>query len=315
MGLDPGRLLLLATRVVPRLPGWLSAAAFRTAADLATLARLQGVRRLEDNLRRAAPWAQGRAMRRLVRDAMRSYLRYYEEALRLPSVGPEQLGQRVRVIGYDAVRAHLATGRPVVVAVGHTGNWDLAGAWSGQFLAHVITVAEHLEPEEVFRSFLDFRQGLGMTIVPLAEDGSTFRQLLRLTRGEVIVPLLADRDLSRHGVEVELFGEPARVAAGPANLALATGSPLVPAHIHYERLRGARRQAAGARWGIVIDFAPAIAAPDGAVRSHAAHAMTQAWVDAVAQRIATHPQGWHMLQPVFVADLDPDRLQPAAAGG
>ncbi len=314
MRLDPGALLLTAARVVPRLPTWLSAAIFAGVADVATLTGIAGVKQLRANIARAVPDASDSELRRLTRRGMRSYMRYYEEALRLPSVSAAQLAARVRLVNGEWARAEMDAGRPVVAALGHLGNWDLAGAWATGFLAPVTTVAEHLEPEELFQGFLDFRRGLGMTIIPLEKDGSTFRELLRETRsGASLVPLLADRDLSRSGVDVELLGERARVAPGPAALALATGSALTSVTIRHERLRGPRRQAAGSRWGIVVTFGDRIEPPAGVPREEAVARMTQRWVDEIGEFIRHYPTDWHMLQPVFVADLDPARLNPAGS--
>jgi lauroyl/myristoyl acyltransferase len=313
--IDGGALFVHATRIVPRLPAPVAAGLFRAVADVAWALRIGGVRQLEANLSRVSPGADRRALRRLSRAGMRSYMRYYEEALRLPSVSSEQLAHRVRTTGDGPIRARLAEGGSVVLALGHNGNWDLAGAWAEKHLGHVVTVAEHLEPEELFQSFLAFREGLGMTIIPLEKDGNTFRDLLRHARSEAcVVPLLADRDLSRNGVEVEAFGEPMRVAAGPASLALTAHAPLFATMIRHERLRGARAQAAGSRWGIVIDFGPEIAAPTGLAKADAVQAMSQAWVDDLAAGIAAHPTDWHMLQKVFVADLDPARLARTLGG-
>lgn len=314
MRLDPAALLLAAARVVPRLPAPLSAGLFAGVAEIAALTGTGGVGQLRANLARAVPDAPERRLRRLTRRGMRSYMRYYEEALRLPTVSDAQLGQRVRTVNDGWIRAERAAGRPVVLALGHLANWDLAGAWATRFLAPVVTVAEHLEPEELFQSFLDFRRGLGMTIIPLEQDGSTFRALLHETRsGAPLVPLLADRDLSRTSVDVELLGERARVAPGPATLALATGAQLAGVSIHYERLRGARRHAAGSRWGIVITFGDPVAPPHGADREEAVASMTQEWVSQLGDAIRAHPEDWHMLQRVFVADLDPARLKPAGS--
>lgn len=314
MRLDPGTLLIAASRVVPRLPRWLTAGIFAGVADVVTLAGVGGVEQLRANLARAVPDATERELRRLTRRGMRSYMRYYEEALRLPALSQAELGGRVRPVNAEWLRAELVAGRPVVAALGHLGNWDLAGAWAPQFLGHVVTVAEHLEPEELFQSFLDFRRGLGMTIIPLEQDGSTFRNLLRETRNSAsIVPLLADRDLSRTSVDVELLGERARVAPGPAALALATGSVLTWVTIHYERLRGPRRHAAGSRWGIVVTFGDPIPPPGDVSREDAIARMTQVWVDEVGAGIRARPEDWHMLQPVFVRDLDPARLKPAGS--
>lgn len=314
MRLDPGRLLIVAAGVVPKLPAWLSAAIFRGVADVASTFGIGGTQQLRRNLARAVPDADDRELRRLTRKGMRSYMRYYEEALRLPGVDDAQLGARVRLVGVEWITEEMSAGRPVVAALAHLGNWDLAGAWATRFLGPVVTVAEHLQPEELFRGFLAFRRGLGMTIIPLEKDGSTFRALLRESRsGAPIIPLLADRDLSRTSVDVELLGERARVAPGPAALALATGNGLTPVGIHYERLRGPRRQAAGSRWGIVITFGERIDPPADVPREEAIAAMTQQWVTVVGDFIRRHPEDWHMLQPVFVADLDPARLKPAGS--
>jgi KDO2-lipid IV(A) lauroyltransferase len=42
--------------------------------------------------------------------------------------------------------------------------------------------------------------------------------------------------------------------------------------------------------------------------------MMQQVADVFAGGIRAHPQDWHMLQRVFVADLDPARLAAALAG-
>jgi len=312
--IDPARLLLLGWRVAGRTPEVVVRAAMHVAADVAWLRRGAGVRRLEANLARVRPEADGPALRRLSRQGMRTYLRYYAEAFTLGGVRPEQIDARVRVEGEDGIRAALSEGRGVVAALAHQGNWDLAGAWAGRNLAPVTTVAERLEPPEVFDAFVALREGVGMRILALDKGGSVFRELVRAVRTDAaFVPLLADRDLSASGVEVTLFDERARVAAGPAALSLATGAPLVPVSIQHERLRGARRRAAGARWGIVVRFHPPVRLPDATPDDERVAVLTQAWVDVVAADIAAEPVHWHMLQRVFVADLDPSRLPAAQA--
>ena len=44
-------------------------------------------------------------------------------------------------------------------------------------------------------------------------------------------------------------------------------------------------------------------------REAAIHAISQAWVDVWARGIAAHPEDWHMLQPIFLEDLDLSRLK------
>ncbi|KAE8762826.1 phosphatidylinositol mannoside acyltransferase [Georgenia thermotolerans] len=311
MSIDIARVFRLAQRGVEHLPEPVARAAFTAVADGAWLARGGGVRQLETNLARLRPDLSHRAVRRLSRENMRGYLRYYREAFQLPRLSRDRIEARVRVIGDAAIRAELAAGRSVQCALSHSGNWDLAGAWGTGELGHVLTVAEHLEPEEVFQGFLRFRTGLGMTIIPLEKGRNVFRELLRLSRtGAYLVPLLADRDLSHTGVEVDLAGHRARVAPGPAALSLATGQPLHAVMIRHERLHGARRRAAGGPWGIVVEFSPRLDRPGEQLT---VAELTQRWVDWVGARLRRHPEAWHMLQKVFLADLDADRLARSAA--
>lgn len=320
MKVDVARAYAFAWRVTGRLPDRVPRAVFRLVADAVWLRRGGGVRQLEANLRRVRPDAGPRELRRLSLAGMRSYMRYFGEAFALSGVSPEQLAARVRLAG-DEVPGLIADGRMVVLALGHLGNWDLAGAWATTHLGRTVTVAERLKPEALFQEFLAFRESIGLEIIPLAgAGGGVFRELVRAVKrpGGGLVPLLADRDLTSRGVEVDLFGERARVAAGPAALAVATGAPLAATVIRYERLRGARRRAAGAPWGLVVEFGPVLRVPDGVPRGEQVQVLTQAWVDSLAEGIARHPQDWHMLQKVFVADLDPERyartLAAEAAG-
>jgi KDO2-lipid IV(A) lauroyltransferase len=48
-------------------------------------------------------------------------------------------------------------------------------------------------------------------------------------------------------------------------------------------------------------------------RKQKAAAMTQQLADVFAEGIRKHPADWHMLQPVFTADLDQERLAAAIA--
>ncbi|HEY5515468.1 MAG TPA: phosphatidylinositol mannoside acyltransferase [Pengzhenrongella sp.] len=303
------RAFAVAWRVAGHVPEPVLRAVATIGADAAWLRRGTGVRQLERNLARVRPDASRRELRQLSRAGMRSYSRYYRETFALSSYPPERIAARGRMVGGEPVRAELAAGRTVLMALGHTGNWDLAGAFATVQLGHVTTVVERLEPEALYQEFLEFRQGLGITIIALdGSGGDVFRQLVRAVRGgPTLLPLLADRDLTARGIEVDLFGARARVAVGPAALAVSTGAMLLAAGIYYERLHGDRRRAAGSPWGIVLDFGPPVTVPTDLPRAEQLMVMTQSWVDAVGAGIAAHPQDWHMLQKIFVEDLDPAR--------
>lgn len=283
-------------RLVRLLPEAVAYRAFDLVADLAWWRSGAGVQRLQANLSRVCPSLDDDGLRALTRAGMRSYLRYWCDSFRLPDWSAQRLADSVRVEGDAPVRAALAEGRGVVMFLGHLGNWDHAGAWSTTELAPVTTVAERLRPERLFDRFVRFRERLGMTIVPLTGGSDVFRTLTKALRGGGFVPLLADRDLTSGGVEVDFLGEPARMAVGPAALALSTGAALFTVSIHYERT-------AAARHGIVVTWHPQIDTSDVGTGRAAVAALTQRCADQLAAAVRQHPQDWHMLQRVFVADL------------
>jgi KDO2-lipid IV(A) lauroyltransferase len=188
----------------------------------------------------------------------------------------------------------------VVVALPHSGNWDVAGLWLVNQGYPFSTVVERLNPEVLFDRFVGYRQSLGMRVLPLTGGDRPPTEVLteRLRAGEVVC-LVADRDLSRSGVEVQFFGEPTRMPAGPALLAASTGAVLLPAHMFY----------LPEGWGQWIG--PPIELADGPLRDRVQRA-TQRLADVFAARIAAQPADWHMLQKLWLADLAPARLQPLA---
>ncbi|MCM3554664.1 phosphatidylinositol mannoside acyltransferase [Janibacter melonis] len=294
-------------RALRLLPAPLAYALFDAVSAVVTRRDGPSVQRLRSNYARVRPDLGPAELQELTADGVRRAFRYYVEAFRLPALSGEQVDDLVHITGTEPMLAELEQGRPVLAFLGHTGNWDLAGAWCARHLGHVVTVAERLRPEEMFQAFLDFREGeLGMTIHP-AERGTFGALLAQLRTGDpVVMPLLSDRDLSASGVEVDLAGERARVAAGPAALAVETGVPLFPVTMrHVPRGRH--------RWGLDITVHPAVDVPAEGTRTQRVAAATQACADALGAAIREHPQDWHMMQRVFVADLSARRRAPDEA--
>ncbi len=288
MNADPA--YALGWTVVRKLPVALTGRVFDRIADVAWWRRGRGVQRLEGNLRRVV--GPERDIRRLSRKAMRSYLRYWLEAFRLPEMTPEEIIGRADVTGWEKIISTLDSGRGVVLALPHVGNYDHAGAWITLKGAPFTTVMERLQPESLYERFVAYRESLGMEILPLTGSGaSVFGTLARRLRDGRLVCLVSDRDLSDTGVEVEFFGRPARMAGGPAALAVQTGAALMPVSLWFT---------AGG-WGILVQ--EEITVPGDGDRKDKIRRMTQELADAFAEGIAAHPEDWHMLQRVWVEDL------------
>lgn len=258
------------------------------------------MRRLRANYVRVRPELSAGGLEALVQAGMRSYLRYWCEAFRLPELSVVELAASVRPVGAEALRTELAQGRSVAAFLAHMGNWDLAGAWSSSSLAPVVTVAERLRPEALFEEFVSFRTGLGMSILPLTGGAPSFPELVRAVEGGGrLVPLLADRDLTSHGVEVVFCGRRARMAAGPAALAVSTGCSLYPISMRHESVP--RRVAPGG-WRTVITFHDRVVDDGGGSSEERVARLTQRCAEVMSVQVRRYTQDWHMMQQVFVGD-------------
>ena len=289
-------------RAVRALPERAAYRLFDRIADLVVRRGGKGVQRLRANYAKARPELNERDLDTLVRAGMRSYMRYYCEAFRLPSLSRGHIDQAVVVSGEEEVRAFCEKGETVVVFVGHLGNFDLAAAWSASNLAPVTTVAERLEPEEVFQEFVAFRKSINMDIIPLTGGEDPFAALVQTARGGGrVIALASDRDLTSNGVEVELVGHRARMAKGPAVLSLLTGAPLYCAAIHYEP---APDGGGLGGYRTVIDFSDRLFPRVDGPAAVKAQDLIQQCADHLSGTIREHTSSWHMLQRVFVEDLD-----------
>jgi len=277
-------------RLVRTLPERWALGLFDRAADRA--ARDGGPVQLRRNLARVLGTAPQQVPDDLVRAGLRSYARYWCEAFRLPAMDPGWLADRIEAAatGIEHIHAAVAGGRGVILALPHSGNWDLAGVWVVRRIGRPTVVAERLDPESLFRRFVRFREQLGFEIVPLTGGTAPPFDLLteRLRQGRV-VGLLGERDLTGSGVPVTFFGEPTCMPSGPARLALGTGAPLLPVHCWFTP----------DGWGVDVG---APIDTDGGVR-----ATTQRLADRFAAGIAAHPADWHMLQPLWTADVQARR--------
>jgi KDO2-lipid IV(A) lauroyltransferase len=238
------------------------------------------------------PEATDKELEEVVHEGLRRYLRYWLEAFRLPSIDTKELPRRFRLVeGEDRLSVAIASGRGVVCALPHMGNWDLAGAWVNQVHAPLTTVVERLKPEALFDRFVDYRRSLGMEVLALTGEAPPFRTLLERLRAGHLICLVADRDLTSSGLPVQFFGEQARMPGGPAALAIATGAVLFPVSLWVQG-----EETVGC-------IHPQVQPPADGPKTWRIATTTQSVVNVFETAIGEHPADWHMLQPLWDADV------------
>lgn len=272
-------------RIVRWLPEHTAYKISYSVADFLVKKNGKSVQRLRLNLSRTQPNLTSLDLEILVVDAMRSYMRYWCDTFRFPDWSQERVVNTVSVTNEHLLMDAIAAKTGVIVALPHAGNWDHAGAYFCAKGVPLVTVAERLKPEKLFLKFLSYRESMGMQVLPL--DGRVLDTLEKRLNDGALVALVADRDLSRSGIEVNFFGGPARMPAGPALLAIRTKAPLITAFVSYTQS------------GIHIEF-NTVVLPSSGSESEMVQEIVQMTAKQFENGIARDPQDWHMLQRIWV---------------
>lgn len=296
-----------------RLLSRVEVGAFKTGGRLApllppsmALAISGGVRRVltrqmrpqrfmaERHMRRAlGPEASESQIEMAVDEVFASYARYWFETLRLGGLERSRIEESLSVEGFDMYTDALAQGNGCVLALPHLGQWEVAGAWLGIKGYRLTTVAEELEPAELYRWFVDLRERrFGMNVYSASDPDVVTKLVRSLSRGDTVA-LLSDRDLGRKGPEVMFFGEKTTMPPGPALLAIETGAPLLPAAV-YEL----------GDWRYEAIVRPPLEVPKEGTKTEKIVALTQELAYELEGLIRRAPAQWHLLQSNWPSDRE-----------
>ena len=223
----------------------------------------------------------------MVRNAFRSYARYWVEAFRAADIAPDEIDRRTTTEGFEHLDAALEGGSGVVVLLAHHGSWDTAARWAETHRYHLAVVAEVVRPRGLFRKFVALREAIGLEVVPLQRGTTMTSRLAEVAKANHLVGLLTDRDLTGRAPVVSFFGEDARIPVGPVIVSQRTGAPIVPITM---------LQRPGRRWHLHVFPPIGIGGLDTAAAS-------QRVASALEDIIREAPEQWHAFQPVWLADL------------
>lgn len=175
---------------------------------------------VDENLARAFPERSERWRRSVAVASYRHLGRESAALLRLDARTPEEVRDRVKVTGIEAVREEIEGGRGVLLLTGHLGNWEMGGAAVAAHGLPIDVVAKRQRNPLFERRLRGTRERLGMTVIYRHE---ATREILRSLRGARAVALVADQNERTGGMFVDFFGVPAATVRGPGLLAARTG--------------------------------------------------------------------------------------------
>ena len=217
-----------------------------------------------------------------VRRAYASYGQYWAETARL-TPATDLSGAHFEIDGVEQLEAIL-NGKGAVLALPHLGTWEVGAIYMAQHGRPLTAVAEELKPRSLNDWFLREREALGVHVVTL--DPSAISTLLGVLRRGNPIALIADRDITGNGVEVEFFGATTTLPGGPAILSLRAGVPLYPCAVFQQEHGGHR-----------VIMRPAIVTERrGSFRADVAR-ITQDLAHELERLISLAPEQWHVFQP------------------
>lgn len=291
MGIDALRTYQAGAAAARLAPAPLRRAVIEAGATAGELTMADRRRQVERNLTRVlGPDLSALQRRRLTHRSFASYTRYWVESFRLPTVSKAELDWSLDYVGFERILAARAEGVGPIMLLPHLGGWEWAAFWLARVEGLQVTaVVEPIEPPELLEWFTDFRQSLGMNIIPLGPNAGG--ELLRAIKDRHIVCLLSDRDVGGSGVEVEFFGERTKIPAGAATLALRTGAQILPCGVYF----------AGQRHHCHVQ-PPLPAERQGRLRADVQR-VTQDATTALEGLIRAAPDQWHLMQPNWPSDL------------
>jgi lauroyl/myristoyl acyltransferase len=246
----------------------------------------------DERYRRAA--TDPAALEQLVREAFRHHACYTVELARAPRCDARWISERLVVETPENVDELLTRRRAMILIGLHFGAIEMPGMMAVQRIGPLVTPMEFVANPRIQRYIYSTRAAVGTRIVSLTEAPT---ELIAALRRNEPVGLVADRDITGGGVEVELFGAMTRIPAGPALLAAESGAPVC--------IGAVRRTAPGRYRGKLLP----LPAPEGASRRERSRAMLRDEARLFEQIIIDAPEQWLALFHPIWPDLEQSTMQ------
>lgn len=226
----------------------------------------------------------------IIDGVFRSIARLLVAFARFPSMSREQLQRWIRPEGYEHFEKALRTGRGVLFATAHLGNWELSAFAHALFASPMNVVVRPLD-NPLIDALIERRRALSGNRIILKKDFA--RPILKALAANEAVGVLIDQNASPDsGVFVNFFGIPACAGTGFVKLAAHSGAAVIPGFALWSDEE--RRY--------VLKFYPAIPISGDAERD------TQALQSQLESVIRAHPDQWLWIHRRW-------KTRPAGAAG
>jgi KDO2-lipid IV(A) lauroyltransferase len=239
-----------------------------------------------DNIRRAFPELDARAVDRLVNANYLHLAAMVVEMMRMPRVlyrsNFSNYVHHANPTDRETLLYWGNCGRPLLALTGHFGNWELLSYLTGLFGLRGGVVARRLDNPYLDRFLSKFRSKTGQTLLDKSADYSRILSVLASGGG---LGMVGDQDAGPRGLFVSFFGRPASTFKSIALLSLEYGAPII--------VEGVARVGHPMQYRHYLE--DVILPEEYAGHADATRAITQRYTAALERMVRRHPEQYFWL--------------------
>jgi KDO2-lipid IV(A) lauroyltransferase len=164
--------------------------------------------------------------KRIARGAFRNLIQVVIESLRMPEDLDGPAGDRIfkKLEGQGKVEEALARGKGLIFVTGHTGNWELMGAYTSSVVVPIHAVSRPARNRFLSRLYVKHRTRYRLKMI--LKKGALIK-IARILREGNVAGFLVDQYPGSEEVKVDFMGVPAHTHSTPAAMAVRFKVPIV----------------------------------------------------------------------------------------
>jgi len=281
------RLFRIGAKIAPLLPVWLGNGLSDLIGGLIYALTPTRRRVVMCNLSHVLADKPLAERRRVSRAMFRSTIRNYYDLLRVHALSSEQRLAQVELRNIHLVYEAFKRGRGIMAIACHQGSFSFVTQLASLVDFDFFLTVEPVEPPELFE-FVRKLRGADPRNHTIAIGGSEVRAIFRALKDNHMVCLAIDRDVSGNGKPLSFFGAEAILPTGAAEIALRTGTYVMPIQIY--RIAKGRH---------ALHFHPGfVAEPSGDKAADLINTSTR-MLGEIERMIRVAPEDWVVMQPVW----------------
>lgn len=226
----------------------------------------------------------------LAREVFRNFGKYLVDFFRMQkTLNEDYIQKNIKIKNIDRLDQVLKGKKGGIFTTAHIGNWEL-GAAVLSFLGHpVVAVALPHKERPVNDLFDTQRERWGISIIP---TNGAMRRCLEALKENKFVALVADRDFTQSGVEMDFLGKKALIPKGAAVFCAKTGAPIIPTFL----IRNADDS-------FTMEFGELIYPPvvqEDVVTEELLYAIMQKYTAVIEEKVRQYPTQWLMFREFWL---------------